>query len=385
MSRTLDLVGKTVGGDPGYKVLSEITSGAFGQVYKVESVKMGYKYAMKVLFPSPKNVIEFNRELIAYELFSSVKKEEGKEPVGCYDYIVCLIDAFIQPIDDRNYYVFVLELMDGELWKLVDMGITTKDSDIMLFYMEILLRGLAYIHSKGVAHNDIKPENILVKLYPDKVPITKYTDFGLSCTDETRPDLFGTKEVFIEALLNLKPPIFTEKGLLDLDVGLLKMFALRHNALRPEQYSLLRCGRQGSPEYISPDIFMAEERDVTLELAQKDDIWALGILFRTLAHGSKLLHFANLNELLAKEEEGVEITTGKFLLALADDVEKNIDTIPVVYDTTEFAHTAEEKRKAALRDQVVKDVIERMSAVKAVDRPTALELEQFIKTAEANI
>lgn len=44
-------------------------------------------------------------------------------------------------------------------------------------YMQQLLSAVAYIHSKGVMHRDLKTSNVLVS-YEGEV---KLTDFGLSC------------------------------------------------------------------------------------------------------------------------------------------------------------------------------------------------------------
>ncbi|KAK9475736.1 kinase-like domain-containing protein, partial [Lipomyces japonicus] len=46
-----------------------------------------------------------------------------------------------------------------------------------------LLRGVAYLHSQGIAHRDIKPENLL--LTPDGT--LKITDFGVSHIVQDRP------------------------------------------------------------------------------------------------------------------------------------------------------------------------------------------------------
>ena len=43
----------------------------------------------------------------------------------------------------------------------------------MNFYVQILL-GLEYLHSKGIAHRDMKPENILISRGKIKI-----ADFGL--------------------------------------------------------------------------------------------------------------------------------------------------------------------------------------------------------------
>lgn len=47
-------------------------------------------------------------------------------------------------------------------------------------YMYQLFRSLAYIHSQGVCHRDIKPQNLLVD---PETAILKLCDFGRSVPD----------------------------------------------------------------------------------------------------------------------------------------------------------------------------------------------------------
>lgn len=47
-------------------------------------------------------------------------------------------------------------------------------------YMYQLFRSLAYIHSQGVCHRDIKPQNLLVD---PETAILKLCDFGRSVVD----------------------------------------------------------------------------------------------------------------------------------------------------------------------------------------------------------
>lgn len=43
-----------------------------------------------------------------------------------------------------------------------------------------LLRAVQFIHEKGVAHRDIKPDNILIKNGDTETPTVKLVDFGVS-------------------------------------------------------------------------------------------------------------------------------------------------------------------------------------------------------------
>ena len=62
----------------------------------------------------------------------------------------------------------------GELFSLVQKKYLTLDDNLCLFKQ--LLRGVAYLHSHGIAHRDIKPENLLMT---DDGHL-KITDFGVS-------------------------------------------------------------------------------------------------------------------------------------------------------------------------------------------------------------
>lgn len=469
MSRLPDLVGKIVGNSDisrGYQIISEISKGGFAGVFKAQSLDTSELVAVKILFPTPKNEREFYQEIAIYNILSSKLSLED-----CYKFVVCLYDQFTQNIDGVNYYGLILELIEsGEitadiedvqdlilagyvegvdmktaaelsasevdviiadlgrkgllevtpnnsLWVVIEDDSIRRNASDMLYYMEMLLEGLAYIHSKNIAHNDVKPENIFVtERNMDGLRVAKYGDFGLSCTDESQPELYGTKYGFIEAINRVKSP-FTRQSLqefnsgtlqkmvVDLDVMTIdpdflparsrmvtallrgsdlgeRLFEMNIDTLRDiahelraisqDQYAILKCGAQGTPEFISPN-YMVPNTDITLELAQKDDVWALGVIFRFMTKGEKIFAFKKLNEL-------VNPTVQMFFATLQESLDLTlVDGKYVIQENKEAMEPVEYISGTPEQNKVITTVIEEMSNVDAIKRPSAQELLDYIR------
>lgn len=82
--------------------------------------------------------------------------------------------------DENFYYVFLEFCANGELFDYIvnNQRLTENESKNM---MKQIIEALKYVHSQGIAHRDMKPENILL----DTFHHIKITDFGLSkCFNE---------------------------------------------------------------------------------------------------------------------------------------------------------------------------------------------------------
>ena len=55
-----------------------------------------------------------------------------------------------------------------------------KDTVPKVQLMRQTIRGIAFLHSNGIVHRDIKPGNILLKPSPERFAVVKLGDFGLS-------------------------------------------------------------------------------------------------------------------------------------------------------------------------------------------------------------
>lgn len=86
-----------------------------------------------------------------------------------------IIDVFFFD-DTRNEYV--MEYMDFTLEKYYEKYNPQLSKEDRKRIAGQILRAFKYIHSKGLLHRDISPNNILLRIYED-VKVVKVSDFGL--------------------------------------------------------------------------------------------------------------------------------------------------------------------------------------------------------------
>ena len=79
---------------------------------------------------------------------------------------------------DEVYLNLVLEFIPDSLYHIITTYAKTRQTLPILMvktYAYQLIRGLAYLHSCGIAHRDIKPQNVLVER---QTGVLKICDFG---------------------------------------------------------------------------------------------------------------------------------------------------------------------------------------------------------------
>ena len=71
------------------------------------------------------------------------------------------------------------------------------------YFLRQIIQGLSYMHVRGVAHNDLKPSNVLLRWHSDGDNIVaKIADFGLSRRIKTAPDETGHQQIVLGTRCN---------------------------------------------------------------------------------------------------------------------------------------------------------------------------------------
>lgn len=106
-----------------------------------------------------------------------------------HPHVVQLKEVFCAP----PYLAIVMEYVpNGDMFGHVVSRRGLPEAEARWFFQQLVL-GMDYCHRKGVCNRDIKLENTLLVLQPDKKPLLKMCDFGYSKHDQL--DSLATSKV----------------------------------------------------------------------------------------------------------------------------------------------------------------------------------------------
>lgn len=179
--------------DNRYKVISILGKGTFGSVYKAIDNDTGETIAIKEI--SLRHVKgNLDPEEVYYKNF--VDRETGK-PI-CHPNLVCYYGTFRT---NKHLYV-VMEFIEGqELNQWVYKNRQTLSAGRLINMYRQLSKGLKILHNNGIAHRDLKGQNIMVT----NNNVVKIVDYGLTCYLKEQPrcgKISGNLLHFSPAILN---------------------------------------------------------------------------------------------------------------------------------------------------------------------------------------
>ncbi|XP_073958993.1 microtubule-associated serine/threonine (MAST) protein kinase dop isoform X2 [Choristoneura fumiferana] len=202
-----------------YQVIKLISNGAYGAVYLVKHKQTRQRYAMKKI--SKNNLILRNQVEQAFA-------ERDILSFADNPFVVTMYCSF----ETKRHLCLILEFVEGgDCATLLRAG--PLPPDMARHYFAEAVLAVEYLHSYGVVHRDLKPDNLLITATGH----IKLTDFGLS-----------------------------KMGLMSLATNLYEEYADRE----ARQFSDKQvCG---TPEYIAPEVILRQG------YGKPVDWWSMGII-----------------------------------------------------------------------------------------------------------
>jgi len=172
-----------------YKLTGEVLGrGSCGSVQVCRSIYTSEEYAVKIIEKEP--------DLCRSKVFKEI---EMMHHCQGHNTIIQMVEYFEE--DDKFYLVFE-KANGGTLLSRLHKNFRLTETEASMI-MRDLASAIDFLHQKGIAHRDLKLENILC-VYPDQVYPVKVCDFDLASDSEatisesvTTPDLYtpvGTAE-----------------------------------------------------------------------------------------------------------------------------------------------------------------------------------------------
>lgn len=218
-----------------------IGAGAFGSVYLAVNLDSGSLMAVKE--------IKFQELSGLPNLYSQIKDELSVMEMLHHPNVV---EYYGIEVHRDKVYIFEEYCQGGSLAALLEHGRIEDEAIIQVYTMQ-MLEGLAYLHSRGIVHRDIKPDNILL----DHLGVIKFVDFGAA-------KILAKNQRSIQR--SRRAPDISVNGLANVN-GL----------------AVMSNGLTGTPMYMSPEIIKNDKRGRHGAM----DIWSLGCVVLEFATGKK--------------------------------------------------------------------------------------------------
>lgn len=224
-----------------------IGAGAFGSVYQAVNLNTGSLMAVKEikfqeLSGLPNMIAQIKDELSVMELLHHPN----------------VVEYYGIEVHRDKVYIFEEYCAGGSLAALLEHGRIESEGIIQVYTMQ-MLEGLEYLHKRGVAHRDIKPDNILL----DHHGFIKFADFGASkLLAKNHRSMYRSRRTDHSSAQGS-----SSSSMAPFDA----MAGLANNSLT------------GTPMYMSPEVIKNDRKGRPGAM----DIWSLGCVVLEFATGKK--------------------------------------------------------------------------------------------------
>jgi len=162
-----------------YKLTGEkLGEGSYGQVMTCKSVYDGEEYAVKIIEKKPGTFLR-SKLLKEIEIYHMCRGQKN---------IIQLVEFFEE---EENFYLVFEKLNGGPLLEHIQRRKFLTECEASTIVRN-LAQAIQFLHSRGIAHRDVKPDNVLC-LSSSQTEDVKLCDFDLCsdpvCSSLTTPSL----------------------------------------------------------------------------------------------------------------------------------------------------------------------------------------------------
>ena len=156
----------------------QVGQGAFGKVYIATKIPEGTKFAVKVYaIKRGRKIANLSNEYGRGALIESLHEIMVMKAIKGHPNFVMIVEHFM-----INHFIYVvMEKEDDDMASQLELAYPKGMSEpkARRWFLQIV-KGISYMHELGIVHNDIKPDNIMIKKLRENKTICKITDFGMS-------------------------------------------------------------------------------------------------------------------------------------------------------------------------------------------------------------